>query len=446
MAAAVTESPTDPAPSEAPSRPAGHGAASGHEPFLRRRRRAGRDPLGFRAGRARTWFYLGGGALLLVVAVPLAAPGWSAPIERLATLLSLVFLVAAIGLWLGMRGRAFAVSASLVLGLYALTFWTRLAFPLQDFFVLAVLVSFAIFALAGFNLVFLLEEVVFDTHAHLHLRGRAWELAPTALCMALTIGLPAWRWSGGPSLPALWWAAVAGSLLLLFWWTVAWAHQVRSAAVLRELHLFVVGALAATALADGVRVLGAAEALPRLLPSLIAYLTIIGTWVYASYTTLQRTHFLLRGDNWRPWVAIVLGASFAVVAHSQVLVAESGSRALTDLVDLRFGYLVAGVWLGIGFYAARGLSRVASFVRSTGGIGPLSARVADRAGRLAGGLAGTERILEGAALAVFRRLDTVLPGEHQPPRPLPARAAAPPGEGGPAGPGDGWRTMRRKLD
>ncbi|HJQ93091.1 MAG TPA: hypothetical protein VJ874_02270, partial [Candidatus Thermoplasmatota archaeon] len=379
----MTESPAPPTPP--PPR-----AAHAHEPFLRRLRRAGRNPATFKAGRARTWFYAGVAALAVLAAIPVFAPAWSTVTERVATLLSLVFLMASIGLWLGMRGRAFFVAGAFVLFLYALTFWTRLAFDLQDFFVLAVLVSFGVFALAGFNLVFVLEEVVFDAHRSIHLKSRAWEFVPTVLCMAITLGLPVWRMNGGPSLTALWTAAVAGSLLLLFWWTVAWANRIRSPLVPQELHLFVVGALAATALADGFHALAAATDLPSLVPSLIAYVALIGTWVYASYTTLQRTHFLLKGENWRPWLSILLGASFAILAHSQILVAESGSRGVADLVDLRVTWLVAGVWLGIAFYGARGLDRIFRFVEATGGLDRRSRAVAHGAERVAGGIVDTE--------------------------------------------------------
>ena len=391
--------------------------AHAHEPFLRRLRKAGRAPAVFASGRARTWFFAGLAALAILALAPLVRPDLSSVTERIATLLSLVFLMAAVGLWLGMRGRAFVVASAFVLGLYLLTFWTRLAYDLQDFFVLAVLVSFAVFALAGFNLVFVLEEVVYDAHVRIHVKGRLLQLGPTALCMGLALALPAWKLYGdGPDMPALWTAAVAGALLLLFWWTVAWANRIRSALVLQELHLFVLGALAATLLADGFRALDAAAALHALVPSLIAYLVLIGTWVYASYTTLQRTHFLLKGENWRPWVSILLGASFAILAHAQVLVARTGAQAVADLTDLRVTWLVAGVWLGIAFYGARGLSRVFRFVEEAGGLDPRSRRIAHGAERVAGGLAGTERVIEGAAAAVFRSLDTVLPGESRAPR------------------------------
>jgi hypothetical protein len=388
-----------------------------HEPFLRRLRKAGHDPEPFRA-RARTWLALGVVALAILALVPVLAPAWSTLTQRLATLLSLVFLMAAVGLWLGMRARAFAVAATFVLGLYALTSWTPLlAVPFQDFFVVAVLVSFAIFALAGFNLVFVLEEVVYDAHARVHVAGRGWQALPTALCVLLAVALPLWRaYAGGPSLPALWLAAVVGGLLLLAWWAIAWASDLHETIVLRELHLFVLGALAATALADGVRAAGRLHSLPSLVPSLFAYLVLIGTWVYVSYTTLQRTHFLLRGDNWRPWVAILLGASFAILAHSQVLVEREGASAVADLVDLRISYLIAGVWLGIAFYAGRGFTRVVRYAQATGALGGRSARIASGAGKVAGGLLVPGRVLEGAATAVFKGLDAALPGHHEPPR------------------------------
>jgi hypothetical protein len=402
-------------------------APPAHEPFLRRLRKAGRDPEPFRS-RARTWLGLGAATLAVLAAVPVVAPAWSTLTQRLATLLSLVFLLAAVGLWMGMRARAFAVSSALVLVVYALTLWTRFAFPLQDFFVVAVLVSFAIFALAGFNLVFVLEEAVYDAHVRVHVAGRGWQAVPTAVCVLLTLGLPLWRQHGGPSLPALWLAAVAGALLLLFWWTVAWANSLNETTVLRELHLFVLGALAATALADGVRVAGRLRELPTLVPSLFAYLVLIGTWVYVSYTTLQRTHFLLKGENWRPWVAILLGASFAILAHSQVLVAKSGAKAVADLVDLRVNYLIAGIWIGIAFYAGRGLTRVVRYAQATGVLGRRATSIARGAERVAGGLLVPERVLEGAAQAVFKGFDTVLPGQHDPPKP-PPRAEASPGQG-----------------
>jgi len=148
--------------------------------------------------------------------------------------------------------RAFAAAGAFVLALYALTWWTRLAFPLQDFFVLAVLVSFGVFGLAGFNLVFVLEEVVYDAHVRLHVRHQLWQTVPTLVVLALALGLPLWTQRGGPSLPALWTATLVCSVILLCWWFVAVTSNLRGGVVLRELHLLVIGALLASGAADAI--------------------------------------------------------------------------------------------------------------------------------------------------------------------------------------------------
>src|SRR5205823_6199928 len=144
-------------------------------PFLRRLRQAGHDPRPFRRHRIRGWVVLGLLAAIVLAVAPLHWAGLYPVTERLATLLALLFLLATAGLAMGMHERAFAVSGTLVLGLYGLTAWTRFAFRLEDFFVVALLVSFGIFALAGFNLVFVLEEMVFDLHRQLGPHRRAWD-------------------------------------------------------------------------------------------------------------------------------------------------------------------------------------------------------------------------------------------------------------------------------
>ncbi len=384
-----------------------------HAPVLRRLKLAGRNPAPFRGKRTRGWFAAGVTALTVLALLPFAAPELSSVTERLATLLSLIFLMASVGLWLNMGSRSFVVASTFVVVLYALTFWTHLALQVQDFFVIALVVSFAIFILAGFNLVFVLEEIVYDTHVLLHLRWRGWLAAPSIYVLALTIGLPMWARRGGPELPVLWSAAAVCTLLLASWWFLRLFNRLDDRRILPELHLFVVGALAAAALADGITYL---QALRGILPSLVAYLALIGTWVYASYTTLQRTHFLLRGDNAYPWVAILLGASFAILAHAQVLFQAGGSGAVADLVHLRMDYLIAGVWLGIAFYVLRGLWRILRFLRSQAGLGARSRRVAGQAAQVAEGLLGTERLVEEGVTAFFRSLDQLLPGTQRPPR------------------------------
>lgn len=402
--------PPPPAPAASPTGP----AVRLHTPVLARLRNAGRDPAAFAGPRTKRWFIFGVAALGVVALVPFLAPDWAGVSERLATLLSMVFLSGAIGLWLGMGGRSFVASTAFVVVLYGLTAWTPFAFPLQDFFVVAVLVSFAIFALAGFNLVFVLEEVMYDTQVLIHVRAPAWNVLPTAFVLTVAIGLPAWhRAGGGPDLPALWTASVAGSVILLGWWFLRVFNDIDGRKVLHELHLFIISALAVSALADAAATL---RYLPSLIPSLIAYLVLLGSWVYASYTTLQRTHFLMSGRNAAPWVAILLGASYAILAHAQVLFRAGGTQAVADLADQRINYLMAGIWMGIAFFVLRGLWRVLRYVRDVRGLGERSRNFAGQAARVAGSLAGTERYVQGAAEAMFRGLDQVLPGEPRVPR------------------------------
>lgn len=390
-----------------------HVPARHHEPFLRRLRRLGHNEAGFHAPKIQTWFKLGVAAVAMLAVLPFISPQLSGTTERLATLASLVFLVAALGLWLGLGGRAFLVAVTLVAVVYGLTSWAVFAFPLDDFFVVGLLASFAVFALAGFNLVFVLEEMVYDADARLHLHSRAWAALPTVLTTTLAIGLPTWSRHGGPDLPVLWIAAVVSSAMLLIWWFMMLVNHLQGRAVLRELHLFAIGSLLAAAAAQSIAVL---HDLPSFIPSLAAYLLLIGTWVYASYTTLQRTHFLLRGEDAGPWVAILLGASLAIVAHAQVLFAAQGTEAVVALADRRLSYLVGGVWLGIAFYVLRSFGRILAFVRDTRGLGAGGRRVAGRAAELAGTLEGTERLLAGAAEGVLRGIDQVLPGQGAPPR------------------------------
>lgn len=410
--------PQDPAPAEAatPSPPVEAPATPlkarrVHQPFLARLRLAGHDEAGFHAPQVGTWFRIGVAAVAILALLPFITPQWTHTTERLATLASLVFLVAAIGLWLGLGGRSFLVAATLVGLLYGATAWTPYAFPLADFFVVAVVASFAVFALAGFNLVFVLEEIVYDIHVRLHPRKRRWQALPSAIVLVIAVGLPVWSRHGGPSLPAFWITSLVAASFLLGWWFIALVNGLSGRIVLRELHLLVIGALLASLAADGIALL---DRLPSVLPSLLAYLILLGTWVYVSYTTLQRTHFLLRGDDAAPWVAILLGASLAIVAHAQILFQAQGTRAVTDLADTRLNYLAAGLWLGISFFVLRSAVRILGHVRDTRGLSARGRNVAAQAARVAGTLEETERVLQDAAGRVLRGIDQVLPGEKAP--------------------------------
>lgn len=385
------------------------------EPFLRRLRHLGHDETGFHAPNVQTWFKLGVVVIALVAILPFITPQWSGAAERVATLASLVFLVAAIGLWLGLGPRAFLVAATLVLVVYAATSWAVFAFPLDDFFVVGLLVSFIVFALAGFNLVFILEEILYDIDVRLQLRGPGWTTLPLALALALAIGLPLLEQRGAPGFPLLWTTSLVVATLLAGWWFIVVINRFEGSVVRRELHLFSIGALLASGVAEAVPYLDRLHDLPSLVPSLLVYLVLIASWVYASYTTLQRTHFLLRGDNAAPWVAILLGASLAVIAHAQVLFAQQGQQAIVDFADGRVAYLNAGIWIGLAFYVLRSVARILAFLRDTRGLGERGRRIAGHAARVAGTLEdGTERVLATAAESVLRGIDQALPGEQAP--------------------------------
>jgi hypothetical protein len=230
--------------------------------------------------------------------------------------------------------------------------------------------------------------------------------------LALAAGLPIWAAAGGPRLAVTTWTSL-GSLVVLV--AFATAHALKllppEPQVVRELHLFVVGAIAAAALVDVVRLL---HGVTGLVPSLVAYGVLLGTWVYVTYTTLQRTHFLLRGADPRPWIAILFGASFAILGHAQALYAAQGSAAIAELLARRFTFLAAGAWIGIALYFTRGLWLAAAWLR--GRIpGARAQRIAGAAAGVAAGLMATEDKVGRAAYGVFRRLDQVLPGRHQPP-------------------------------
>lgn len=381
-------------------------------PTMERRRRAGRDPAAFRRQGTRNWAWGGIAALAATAFLPLLLPGTAVLTDRLVPALSLVFLLAAGGFWLGMGGRALPVAFAMVAAVYALTAWTRFAFEMDDFFVLAVMTSFLVFALAGFNLVFVLEEVVYDTHRLLHLRSRAWLALPTATVVAMAVGLPFLSTLGWPRLPALWVTSLVATGVLGGWWLVRAFNVLPETRILRELHLLTFGTLAASLLADLVGLLDETEGL---LPSLLAYVALLATWFYVSYTTLQRTHFLMPGANARPWLAILLSASFAILAHAQTRFRVGGGQAVLDLMDQRIAYLLMGIWLGIGFYVVQGVWRLLRTLRDAP-LGGRSRIVAGRLARVAEEALGTERRLETAAYRLYRGVDAALPGMRRPPR------------------------------
>jgi hypothetical protein len=385
-------------------------------PLLRHMRSQGRDKGAFRGHGQRPWVLIGVALLMMTAFLPVLWPQGSVLTERLAPLLGLVFLIAAGGLWLGMGGRAVWIGAAVVLGLYGLTAWTRIAFSVHDLYVVNLLVGFFVYALAGFYVIFVLEEAVYDAHRLLHLAHPAWALMPTALVAALTVGLPL---SGriGWEFPRLWMVSLVAVALLGGWWVMRAFTRLRSRAVIRELHLFVAAALAAALVMD---LLPHLDELGGFATSALAYGILVGTWMYASYTTLQRTHFLLGGRNAEPWLAILLGASFAILGHAQLLYDVGNVSALLPLLDLRLLYLVIGLWIGLAFFIGRSFWRLSRYLRDDRSVAPRGRIVAGRLSRIGELLIATEERMGDVAIRAYRGLDEVLPGSHrEPQRPHP---------------------------
>jgi hypothetical protein len=378
-----------------------------HTPFLARVRRFGHSPTAFRHRGIFPWAAAGIAFLSLLILLPYIEPRATPFTQRLATLSALVFLFAAPALWMGLGRRAFAIATPIVLGIYGVTGWTGAFFGGDDLLVVAVILGFAIFGLSGFNLVFVLEEMVYDAHRLLpkRFKTKAWLAVPTLALVALTFGLP--RFGLEDSLRATWVASIACFALMVGWWIFSAFNDLDiGPTILRELHLFVASLLLIAALADSIPVLVAAEAL---IPGLIAYLALIGTWVYVSYTTLQRTHFLLRGRNAAPWIAILLAATYAIVAQAQALSAAANeTQIVQELFQVRMEYMVAGVALGIGFYVGRSVWRGLRLISRSKDFERLPAEAA----AVAQGMLGPERGVGHATFGLYRALDGALPGSR----------------------------------
>lgn len=427
VAALTTEAPAPAGPPDPPDH---------HTPFLARLRRAGANPSPFRRRGLVALAMWGIAALALLAAVPYLYPRAAPFTERLAALGAMLFVIAAPGLWMGLGRRSFLVAGVLTLAIYGITGWTGAALHQGDLYVPAVFLGLAIFGLAGFNLVFVLEEVVYDAHRHLpaRVKSKAWVAVPSLACAGLAAGIPYlvkqpwWVATVGSPLTALWLASLLCTALMAAWWLFALANHVESGpAIVRELHLFVTGILLAALTADSIPPLVAAESL---IPGLVAYAALLATWVYVSYTTLQRTHFLLRGRNAAPWVSILLAASYAIVAQAQALKADSNeTQAVQELFRLRMEFMVAGMGVGIAFYVGRSMWRGLRLLQRSGILTPRGKRVAGGAARVAEGLILTERKVGRATLGLYRALDEVLPGHvvtTPPTPPLPPAPPAPP--------------------
>lgn len=381
-----------------------------HAPLLARLRRAGHHEAPFKSAGLLGHAAWGLVAIACVGLAPFVFPEQAGLAVRLATLLALAFLFAAPGLALGMGRRAFVIAGLLVVILYGTTAVLSLPSGIDDLFVVTVVTSFLIFGLAGFNLVFVIEEMVYDVHRLIHLRQPAWQVLPVALAILLILFLPVAKRHLGLAFPALWVGSWAVLVLLGFWWAVSVVRPMPATA-LRELHLLAAGIFLATLLADAIHYLQEAS---EWVPSVVALFVLLGTWVYVSYTTLQRTHMLLRRQNAAPWLALLLAASFGIVAHSWTLYGLEGHVAVEDLVGQRIGYMVVGVWCAIALLVARGIVRGLDVAKTS--LGRRGARVAAAGERVPEALLKASTGLGEVAVRAYAEMDRVLPGTHRPPR------------------------------
>lgn len=382
-----------------------------HHARLRRLRDRGHDHRAFRG--LGGWLLPAFATLAVTAGLPFLYPDSTTWLARTTPALSMFFFLSAVGWWFRMGGRAFTVAGAFVVLLYAATAWAPIAFvDVDDFTVLALLSSFIIFALAGFNLVFILEEITFDLHRELHLVHRFWSFAPTLLIAGLIIGLPLLRDAGVLHAPTLWLAAVIWGFIYLFWWTFRIFVPVREGPVLRELHLLTVGTLAATGVVDLTRLL---QGEVGFLPSIVMYGVMVLTWIYVSYTSLQRAHFLLAANNAVPWLCLLLSASFALLQHAHFHYSVEGLRGVTVLLEQRVAYLVFGLWLGIGFYVAQSLWRLLRNLRDDRRFTARGRILAGSMARLFESILTTEKRMEGAAMRLYSGMDRILPGHHHAP-------------------------------
>jgi hypothetical protein len=351
-----------------PNLPIGHRLA---EP--RKRKRA------FQQANVLPWVFTAVIALSTLIILGFVRSDSSEVIILASTAASLFFLVFAFGL-IGGLGKRAAPFALFVTGLlYALTEWTPWFVNTRSALVLAVLVAFILFGLAGFNFLFLVEELLFDIHKALQLKGTLWNAIPTLVILGVT---PLVYWIL-PSIGIPWPTLSIGMpviyLLLIISWIVRWRAGPRGIKIVHEGHFLAIGIIVGAGLADVVRLLQQVEGI---VPSILVYLSIIVTWVFISYTTLQRAQYFIRGTDVLPWLSILYAAAFAVLAHVHFLYGAAGGIGLAAVNDVRINYLTFGVWLGLAFFTFRGAWRFLRFVRDERGLGPRTRRTAGQFARI----------------------------------------------------------------
>lgn len=313
-----------------------------------------------------------------------------------------------------MGNRSFAIAAALTGLVYAMTGIAPAQFGYEDFFVVALISSFLVFSLAGFNLVFILEEVVYDVQRLTPLNDARYRFGPTVTVALLAWLLPLSPRVGLPAFPTVWIASVVSLVILAGWWFLRAFNPIREGPVLKELHMLVASSILMTGLIDGIQLLGGQAGL---INSLFAYLVLVGTWLYVSYTTLQRTHFLLQGTNAVPWLLILLSASFALVQHAFLHFRAEEGLGVSVLLNQRLAYLVVGIMIGMAVYLAEASWRIFRRIRDDRRFTPTGRIIAGRFARVAETLFSAEKgVIQGAAYRVFAGIDVMLPGHQKAPQ------------------------------
>lgn len=375
-------------------------------PVIRRLRGRPDGKRPFQQPHVLPWVLAGLVSLGVLVAVGFILPDQSEAVIIASTALALFFLTFALGL-VSNLGRRAAVVAVVVTGLlYAVTAWTPLV-GVKPILVLALLVAFVVFGLAGFNFLFLVEEVLFDIHRHLHIRGTFWNAVPTLILLGV-VPLVYWLLPlVGLEWPTLKVGMPLVVVLLVIAWGVRWRVGPHALSLVHEAHFLSIGIIVGAGLADIVTLLHDVEGI---IPSIVAYLTIIVTWVFVSYTTLQRAQYFMRAEDVLPWMALLFASAFAVLAHVHFLYGSAGAPGLASVQDVRVNYLVFGVWLGLLFFVVRGVWRFFRFVRDEKRLGPRARSTAGRFARVMEEAMESSSRLERIGGRVLYGLDRVIPG------------------------------------
>lgn len=373
------------------------------EPVMRRIRVDRRATSPLRDPVQRNILLAGLVLLIILGSFPFLKVDWSVGAERVATIASLFFLLAAGGQAFGLGARSFLVSAVGVSLLYIFTAWTWFFFEFEDFFLIAVLVSFLVFVMAGFYLVLLLED------------GVAWmqdRVSPDRPRGSLVVFLIAAGLMGvlptigayGIWLKWVWVTSVIGVVILGSWWIVHIKRRLHPDPVMRDLDLLVLGSIAAVGLAE---LISRIREETHLLPGIVAYVSLLATWIYLSYVTVRRTQALLKHNDPGPWLSILFAAAFSIIAHAERRFRFDADYAADSLLGQRVLYLLIGIWLGVGFFATRASWTALKHVRDTKGLSPKGRKMARAAARVTEEILETEDRIDEAAGSLFRKIDDV---------------------------------------